>query len=339
MLMHHRILLHRLLLALLLMTSAIAPSYADSDESAAFVRNQALAQTINLAEPSSIDSDVKTIADAGFSAIRLVLTPFKEMQLDEGKWRFNRAWLKDVDHTVDLAQKYGLAIILDHHEYFPMGEAPEERHEQYMESWRLLAQQFANLPDDSVFFELLNEPNTNLTPKLWNTYLAEAIQVIRASNPERTLIIGPGHWNNIKFLDQLKIPKAERNVIVTFHYYEPFQFTHQGASWTPGMEDVKDVRWTGTPKDIQAVLADLQTAADWGKKHDRPLLLGEFGAIKYAKLEDRVRYYHVVHTVAEKYGISWAAWSFRDGHYSIYDSKKKQWNQALLYGLRGKPKE
>ncbi|CAA6690233.1 Endoglucanase (EC [Lentimonas sp. CC19] len=331
-----RIRLHRLSILLLIMTSAITPLRADSNQ-LAFSRNQALAQTINLAERSSAESDVSIIAEAGFTAIRLVLAPFKEMQQDEGQWRFNTAWLKDVERIVERALQHDLAIILDHHEYFPMGEKPEEMHDQYMESWRLLAQHFAHLPNDTVFFELLNEPNTNLTPKLWNTYLAEAIAVVRKSNPERTLIIGPGHWNNIKFLKQLKIPKSERNVIATFHYYEPFQFTHQGASWTPNMKDVKDVRWNGTPEQIKEVLSDLQSAAQWGKKEQRPLLLGEFGAIKYAALEDRVRYYHVVHTVAEKYGISWAAWGFRDGHYSIYDSKKAQWNQALLYGLRGKP--
>jgi hypothetical protein len=52
-----------------------------------------------------------------------------------------------------------------------------------------------------------------------------------------------------------------------------------------------------------------------------------------------VHYYHVVHTIAEKFDISWAAWSFRDGHYSIYASKAEQWNKARLYGLRGKPKK
>ena len=324
------------LILLLIMTSATTPLCADSNL-LAYTRNQALAQTINLAERSSVESDVRTIADAGFTAIRLVLSPFKEMQYEQGQWRFNAAWLTDVERIIERALEHELAIILDHHEYFSMGETPEKLHDQYMESWRLLGQHFAHLPNDTVFFELLNEPNTHLTPKLWNTYLAEAIAVVRKTNPERTLIIGPGNWNNIKFLKQLKIPNSERNVIVTFHYYEPFKFTHQGASWTPNMKDVKDVRWSGTPEQIKEVLSDLQSAANWGKKEQRPLLLGEFGAIKHAALEDRVRYYHVVHTVAEKYGISWAAWGFRDGHYSIYDSKKAQWHQALLYGLRGKP--
>jgi hypothetical protein len=84
----------------------------------------------------------------------------------------------------------------------------------------------------SVLFELLNEPHGKLDADRWNALLAQILPVVRASNPQRTLVIGPTNWNSLSKLDSLKLPASDRNILVTFHYYEPFRFTHQGAPWT-----------------------------------------------------------------------------------------------------------
>ena len=56
----------------------------------------------------------------------------------------------------------------------------------------------------------------------------EVLGVIRQSNPARTVIIGPGDYNEIDYLEQLDLPENDRNIIVTVHYYSPIEFTHQG---------------------------------------------------------------------------------------------------------------
>ena len=56
------------------------------------------------------------------------------------------------------------------------------------------------------------------------TMLADALPVIRASNPTRMIMVGPASWNNLNHLDRLTLPKDDR-LIVTFHYYSPFEFT------------------------------------------------------------------------------------------------------------------
>ena len=43
-------------------------------------------------------------------------------------------------------------------------------------------------------------------------------------------MVGPTSWNSLADLPLLRLP-ADANLLVTFHYYEPFQFTHQGATW------------------------------------------------------------------------------------------------------------
>ena len=50
----------------------------------------------------------------------------------------------------------------------------------------------------------------------------------------------------VDHLDSLELPEADRNLVVTFHYYAPFAFTHQGASWVQELKNTSGVTW-GTP--------------------------------------------------------------------------------------------
>ena len=53
-------------------------------------------------------------------------------------------------------------------------------------------------------FELLNESNGTLTPALRHLLLKDCIQILKRSNPDRTVIIGLTNWNYISIeLDEL----------------------------------------------------------------------------------------------------------------------------------------
>src|SRR5207249_4278100 len=114
------------------------------------------------------------------------------------------------------------------------------------------AERYRGRPD-TVYFELLNEPHGKLDVALWNATLAEALQVVRASNPKRPVIVGPSPWNGLGRLKDLKLPANDRLLIATFHYYGPFPFTHQGASWVKDSGRWLGTRWTGTPKERQQI--------------------------------------------------------------------------------------
>ena len=78
--------------------------------------------------------------------------------------------------------------------------------------------------------ELEREKDTATTRVISPIY-AEAIRQIRKSNPHRTLFVGPGKWNSLDEVPDLRLPD-DSNLVVTVHCYDPFYFTHQGASWT-----------------------------------------------------------------------------------------------------------
>lgn len=271
----------------------------------------------------------RLIHEAGFNHVRINLHPFKAMQEDP-PYTIHPAWLETLDWAVDQSLGNSLLAVLDLHEFIALGEDPAGLKPKYLAAWRQLAQRYQHAPE-TVLFELLNEPNKALTPQLWNTYLQEPYDLVRQTNPERTLIIGPAFWNGIDYLAQLELPEVDRGLIVTVHYYHPMPFTHQGAAWTEYVDRL-GVHWMGAPEEQQAVINDLTKAQVWAERHHRPLYLGEFGAYDKGDMDSRVRYTSFVARQAESLGWSWAYWQF-DSDFLAYDIPADHWVEPIRSAL------
>lgn len=266
---------------------------------------------------------------AGFNSVRLNLHPFRFMDATNG-WALKSSWLATLDWAVAEAQRQSLAVILDLHEFHALGKDPVGNKEKLLAFWRQMAAHFKDAPT-SVYFEVLNEPFDKLTPELWNEYFAEALGVIRQTNPTRTVIVGPGHWNAISHLEKLKLPENDRNLIVTVHFYEPFNFTHQGTSWTD-LKDKLGFDWKGTVEEVAALNRAFDKADAWSKANHRPLLLGEFGAYDRAPMDSRGRWTAAVARAAEARNWSWAYWQF-DSDFILYDVKREAWVEPIRDAL------
>jgi endoglucanase len=168
-----------------------------------------------------------------------------------------------------------------------------------------------------------------LTAEKWNRLLGEAIAVVRRTNPQRKIVVGPVGWNSINDLASLELPEADRNLVVTVHYYNPFHFTHQGAGWVgPDAQKWLGTKWTGGKAEQEAIVRDLDRAATWGVKHRRPLYLGEFGAYSKADMDSRARWtaFAAAEAVRQKMGFGY--WEFCSG-FGVYDPQKNQWIEPL----------
>ena len=101
---------------------------------------------------------------------------------------------------------------------------------------------------------------------------------------------------------------------MTVHYYSPFQFTHQGATWAgPEAKRWLGTKWTGSPAERHAVVRDLDKAIVWAVEHRRPIYLGEFGAYSKADLESRARWTAFVAQQAVERKMGFAYWEFCAG--------------------------
>jgi len=197
--------------------------------------------------------------------------------------------------------------------------------------WEQIADHYREYSAD-LLFELLNEPQDGLGPDVWNPLLKEAIRTIRETNPHRNIIVGSTDWCSISTLARLELPDEDRHIIVTVHYYSPFQFTHQGAEWVSGSGAWLGTTWQGTSQDKQAVMCDFDLAATWAERNNRPIYLGEFGAYGRADIHSRASWTGFVARQAEERGMSWAYWEFC-AEFGVYDTARNEWNQQILEAL------
>lgn len=333
----------RTLLVPLLLVLASSVVSADTPVPAkdAFYYNRLLGRGINLGNAleapkegawgfSLKDEYFPLIRKVGFDHVRLPVR-WSGHAAKKAPYRIDENFFKRVDWALDQADRAKLAIVLNVHHYDEMDADPMAHKERFLALWKQIAERYRGR-SDRLYFELLNEPHNKLTDALWNATLKDALAVVRASNPKRAVIVGPTMWNSISKLKDLKLPADDRLLIVTFHSYSPFHFTHQGAEWVKDSGKWLGTKWPRSEKETEAVRKDFDTAAAWGKKEKRPLYLGEFGAYSKADMESRARWTAFVREQAAARGISWAYWEFGSG-FGAYDPQAKKWRRPLLSAL------
>jgi endoglucanase len=314
---------------------------ARADEQAAPAAGRLLGRGVNLGNALEApregawgwvlkEDDFARIRQAGFQSVRIPIRWSAHAQ-ETAPYTIDATFFQRVDWAIEQALKRELTVVINVHHYEELFEQPAEHKPRFLAIWQQIASRYqAHL--DRVVFELLNEPHGNLTAALWNELLHEGLDVVRQTNPDRFVIVGPAGWNNPSQLPQLELPANDRRLVVTFHYYSPFQFTHQGANWVSGSDRWLGTPWRGTEAERQAVANDLERAAAWAREHDRPLYLGEFGAYSRADLASRARWTTFVRQTAEQHKMAWAYWEFAAG-FGVFDRQRAEWREELRVAL------
>jgi len=236
--------------------------------------------------------------------------------------RLSPEWFKTLDWIVDNALANDLSVIVDEHDYEPCGKDAIMCQSKLVAFWEQVAPRYKTTPHQ-VMFEILNEPNQAITTPLWNSILKECLAIIRQTNPDRNVVIGPSQWNSINSLGTLELPKDDHHIIVTVHYYLPMRFTHQGAWWNKETATLSGISW-GTAVEKDAIAKDFAGVQEWSKANSRPILLGEFGAYDKGDMDSRVKYTSNVARTAESLGWAWTYWQF-DSDFIVYNIYKEAW--------------
>jgi len=273
------------------------------------------------------ESHFRRIREGGFQTVRVNLHAFAHMDANR---RLSAAWFATADWVVKNAVANDLTVILDEHNFVECGKDAEGCKPKLMAFWEQVSEHYKDAPA-SVVFEIMNEPNGQVTPAMWNVWVREALGIIRKTNPTRNVVIGPAEWNGIRGLGQLELPENDRHIIATVHYYLPMTFTHQGAPWSKEGAKLSGVTW-GTDEDKRKVDADFAGVQQWAKAAGRPMLLGEFGAYDKADMESRVRYTAYLCRAAEALGWCWTYWQF-DSDFLAWDMSKDGWVEPIRAAL------
>lgn len=317
------------------------------------------------------DEELKRMARTGFRHIRLAVDP--EAFVDKETGGLNGELLPELDAAIRRIVDAGMAVDFDPHPkmfHFKRMAQNTGRPEQFLRWWKEMAGHLHRTTDpEMVYLETLNEPGgQSYYNQSWSDYQDKLITAIRASAPGHTIIGNPGGYQLVRDLANYT-PHPDRNVVYAVHYYEPSQFTHQGAQWMkdwyvplrsvpwPVDERQRDQipNWIDTDHEhaekSKQVLADMlrqglgkrsridenfAAVLAWSKRHRRPIVINEFGVYtKYAGKEDAMAWTAAVRQAAEQRGFGWSLWDYV-GDFGFGGDPvpgRREWDSARLEAL------
>ncbi|MBN2011239.1 cellulase family glycosylhydrolase [candidate division KSB1 bacterium] len=280
--------------------------------------------------------DLEQIKSLGCDVIRLPIN-LHFMTSGAPNYTIDPLFYFFLDQIVDWAEELQIHLILDNHTFDPAEDTDPDIGDILIPVWTQMATHYKDR-STYVYYEILNEPHS-IDDTVWNAIQQEVIDAIRLVDQKHTIIIGPAGWNsynNLRYMPEY----TDENLIYTFHFYDPFLFTHQGASWTdPSMEPLAGVPFPynsaqmpvfpsalagiwiqssfnnyhndGTVARVKQLL---DIAANFQAERNVPMFCGEFGVyIPNSDNDQRVNWYGIVREYLEEKGLAWTIWDYQGG--------------------------
>jgi endoglucanase len=313
------------------------------------------------------EDDFERLHDLGFDFVRI---PIDEVQFwDEQGQKLPEAW-DLLNNALDWARKYDLRAIVDLHiirsHYFnAVNESDqaantlftsEEAQEGLINLWRQLSEFLKDRNNDWVAYEFMNEPVAE-EHEQWNQLVAKVHKALRELEPQRTLVIGSNLWQGHQTIKFLKVPEGDKNIILSFHYYNPMILTHYGAWWSPlcaaykgkvnypgvlvSKEDYDAApdaikpelkQFTEEVWNIDKIREQFKDAIEAAKKYDLQLFCGEWGVYEPVDRELAYNWYRDMLTVFDEFDIAWTTWCY-DADFGFWDQQRHTFKDRPLVEL------
>jgi len=195
---------------------------------------------------------------------------------------------------------------------------------RFVELWTTIARKYAD-SGPGIAYDLMNEPHGKGSAEVWPGLARQLTAAIRQVDAVHPIVIEPAPWGNAEAFVGLEPVSGDRNTVYSFHFYHPFDFTHQrGAGGilkakpeeypgglrypgpiTPWWEGARTTVWN---KD--AIRARLQPVLEFRRKYGAPVWCGEFGCTRWA--DGAYGYLSDCLETWEELGIGWSYYSYRE---------------------------
>lgn len=280
--------------------------------------------------------DFENIKSLGANVIRLPIN-LHAMTSGAPTYTLDPLFLYFLDQVVTWAEELQLHLILDNHTFDPAQPTDTTIGDVLVPVWTQMATHYAE-KYRNLYYEVLNEPH-GITDAKWNEIQQQVITAIRSVDTIHTIIVGASNWNSYNNLANLP-DYNDTKLIYTFHFYDPFVFTHQGAGWTdPPMDSLAGVpfpydaqRMPSCPPSLRGTWVEtalqyyhmegtvakikerLNIAIQFRNNRNVPVYCGEFGVLMTNSPEDdRVLWYNEVRQYLEANNIPWTIWDYQGG--------------------------
>ena len=226
--------------------------------------------------PVPTAGDLRGLAGLGFDFVRLPLDPGPFLAFTGAR---RAALLDEVEGAVAAVRAAGLALILNvqanaaTHHYTPdrfYGAPGAPLFAPYRDLVAELARRLQRGGDGRVALEPVNEPPQACGAATWTALQGELLGAARAAAPRLALVATGacgGLIPGLVALDPAPL-RAAGPTLFSFHFYEPYLFTHQGAPWMrePVYRDLNGVPWPAAAGSLAGTLAAVRArmAADTG---------------------------------------------------------------------------
>jgi endoglucanase len=207
------------------------------------------------------ETDYQRVAAMGMNAVRFYMN-YRTFESDAAPGTYLDDGWQWLDDNIAWAKRHGVYLILNMHvppggfQSLGAGKGLWDKpalQERFIHLWTAIARRYRGEPTIAGY-DLLNEPVVTRDKQQWVDLATRTAAAVRAVDPDHMLFVerlnSVGHeWHEDADRNFFTIP--DPNVVYEFHFYEPFHFTHQGASWvafTPAEArypdpDRAEVRW------------------------------------------------------------------------------------------------
>jgi len=258
--------------------------------------------------PSVNRNLINGIKAAGFDIIRIPVTWMGDIGLPPD-YRLSASRLRRVGEIVEMAKDAGLKVIINlHHDgatesggkdlgWLSIGRASRNSDAynsitaKYARVWKQIAEYFKNY-GEWLIFESFNElhdgnwqtctdPGQFIVLNKWNQLFVDIVRSTGGNNQSRYLMVGAYCNDNKQALSagfMLPSDPVKDKLIVSFHYYDPYELTIRGSRYS----------W-GTPADKQKVDNDFAPFKTRFIDNNIPVIIGECGAVLQLYPNDAAR--------------------------------------------------
>lgn len=306
------------------------------------------------------EEDLKAIAAMGADHVRLPVD-YPLVETEDGTPK--EEGYAYIDNCVAWCEKYGLHMLLDLHKAYgySFGSAEncasffEDGYQQkrFLDLWEKFAKRYGKY--DFIAFDLLNEIVDPSVTDAWNDLARRTVELIRKFAPTTWIVIGGTCYNSVSTVKDI-LPPPDEYVAYAFHCYDPFLFTHQGASWSRNMpNDFRVAYPLSAAEYIEASNREVEgyftasfhlmppetkgpdmfeinfaEAISVAESRNVPLYCGEYGVIHNANPEHGLLWQKDIHEVFERHNIGRAVWNYKRMGFGIVDEHNKDVYTELI---------